>query len=121
MTGNSFTVNHTGLALLRLIQQTLDMEQITKRLQAEFVIDASVAERDASDARRERFRRSVEGELPMNTKPLTVAIILHAAQFSVFENSWNFSVIKVCILPLKRVPRSRRQASMLSLNVANLS
>ena len=47
--------------------------------------------------------------------------ILHAVQFSVFENSWNFSVIKVCILLLKRVPRSRRQASMLSLKVANLS
>ena len=47
--------------------------------------------------------------------------ILHAAQFSVFENSWNFKVIKVCILLLKRVPRSRRQVSMLSLKVANLS
>ncbi len=49
VTGNSFTVNHTGLALLQLIQQTLDMERITKRLQAEFVIDATVAERDASE------------------------------------------------------------------------
>jgi len=47
--------------------------------------------------------------------------ILHAAHFSVFENSWKFMVIKVCILLLKRVPRSRRQASMLSLKVANVS
>ncbi len=49
VTGNSFTVNHTGLALLQLIRQTLDVGQITKRLQAEFVIDASVAERDVSE------------------------------------------------------------------------
>ena len=49
VTGNSFTVNHTGLALLQLIQQTLDVEHITKRLQAEFVVDATVAERDASE------------------------------------------------------------------------
>ena len=49
------------------------------------------------------------------------ADILHAAKFSVFENIWNFSVISVCILPLKRVPRSRRQASMLSLKWANVS
>ena len=52
---------------------------------------------------------------------LGAEFILHAAQFSVFENSWNFKVIKVCILLLKRVPRSRRQVSMLSLKVANLS
>lgn len=46
VTGNSFTVNHTGLAILHLIQQTLDVEQITLKLQAEFRIDAFVAERD---------------------------------------------------------------------------
>ena len=49
VTGNSFTVNHTGLALLQLIQQTLDVGQITKRLQTEFVIDATIAERDTSE------------------------------------------------------------------------
>jgi len=47
--------------------------------------------------------------------------ILHAAKFSVFENSWNFSVISVCIWLLKRVPRSRRQVSMLALKWANVS
>jgi len=46
VTGNSFTVNHTGLAILRLLQQTLDAEHITRRLQAEFDIDAALAERD---------------------------------------------------------------------------
>jgi len=48
-------------------------------------------------------------------------IILHAAKFSVFENSWNFSVISVCIWLLKRVPRSRRQVSMLALKWAKVS
>ena len=47
--------------------------------------------------------------------------ILHAAKFSVFENSWNFSVISVCIWLLKRVPRSRRQVSMLALKWAKVS
>lgn len=46
VTGDSFTVNHTGLAILQLIQQTLDVGQIIRRLQQEFDIDAPVAERD---------------------------------------------------------------------------
>ncbi len=47
VTGNSFTVNHTGRAILQLLQKTLDMEQITKRLQAEYAVDAPVADREA--------------------------------------------------------------------------
>jgi len=46
VTGNSFTVNHTGRAILHLLQQTLDVEHITRRLQAEFDVDAQRAERD---------------------------------------------------------------------------
>ena len=46
VTGNSFTVNHTGLAILHLLQKSLDLGHITRRLQAEFDIDAPLAERD---------------------------------------------------------------------------
>lgn len=46
VTGNSFTVNHTGQAVLQLIQHTLDVEQIIRKLQAVFQIDVHVAERD---------------------------------------------------------------------------
>ena len=46
VTGNSFSVNPAGLSVLRLIQQTLDIGQITRRLAAEFAVDAAVAERD---------------------------------------------------------------------------
>lgn len=47
VTGNSFTANHSGFSILHLIQQTLDLEQITRSLQAEFEVDALVAEREA--------------------------------------------------------------------------
>jgi hypothetical protein len=46
VTGNSFTVNHTGLAILRLIQHTLDLNHIIQRLRQEFDLDAQIAERD---------------------------------------------------------------------------
>lgn len=46
VTGDSFTVNHTGLAILQLLQHTLDIGQIIRRLQQEFDIEAPVAERD---------------------------------------------------------------------------
>ena len=65
--------------------------------------------------RRIRIDPSIDPELN------ALGIISYAAKFSVFENSWNFSVINVCILLLKRVPRSRKQLSMLSLKAANLS
>jgi hypothetical protein len=46
VTGDSFTVNPTGLAILHLLQHSLDMGHITQELQAEFDIDVGTAERD---------------------------------------------------------------------------
>ncbi len=69
----------------------------------------------------ELSRAAGKHEVEMSESLPDAACILHAAKFSVFENSWNFSVISVCILLLKRLPRSRRQVSMLSLKWANVS
>ena len=70
-----------------------------------------------------QWRNAFGGTLmPLEAEePMPPVNILHAVQFSVFENSWKFRVINVCILLLKRVPMSRRQESMLSLKLANLS
>lgn len=49
VSGQSFTVNETGLVVLRLIQQQDDLEQIAEQLAEQF--DASIAEikRDVQD------------------------------------------------------------------------
>lgn len=46
VTGNSFTVNTSGLAILRLLQKTEDWTDIISTLQAEFEVSYPVAERD---------------------------------------------------------------------------
>jgi hypothetical protein len=46
MTGNSFTVSSTGLAILRLLQQNSSLEQILKTLHEEYDAEPGVAERD---------------------------------------------------------------------------
>lgn len=46
VTGNSFTVNTSGLSILRLLQKTEDWTDIIATLQAEFEVSYSVAERD---------------------------------------------------------------------------
>jgi hypothetical protein len=46
VTGNSFTVNQTGMAILQLIQQTLDVDQIIQQLHTQFLLEPQTAERD---------------------------------------------------------------------------
>ena len=46
VTGNSFTVNPSGLSILRLLQKTEDWAEIITTLQAEFEVSYPVAERD---------------------------------------------------------------------------
>ncbi|MFY9260350.1 MAG: PqqD family protein [Gallionella sp.] len=46
VTGNSFTVNTSGLSILRLLQKTEDWRDIINTLQEEFEVSYSVAERD---------------------------------------------------------------------------
>ena len=46
VTGNSFTVNTSGLAILRLLQKSDDWNEVIGALQEEFELDAQVAERD---------------------------------------------------------------------------
>lgn len=46
VTGNSFTVNGSGLAILRQLQHEADLTRIVSALCAEFDIDALSAERD---------------------------------------------------------------------------
>ncbi|MDD2776478.1 MAG: PqqD family protein [Gallionella sp.] len=46
VTGNSFTVNTSGLSILRLLQKTEDWTDIIATLQADFEVSYSVAERD---------------------------------------------------------------------------
>lgn len=46
MTGNSFTVNSTGLAILRHLQRQSDLAQLLRILQEEFDLEPRVAERD---------------------------------------------------------------------------
>ncbi len=46
VTGNSFTVNTSGLSILRLLQKTEDWRDIINTLQADFEVSYPVAERD---------------------------------------------------------------------------
>ena len=47
--GQSFTVNETGLALLRLLQKSSDVQSIIGRLQQEYDIGVTELERDIGD------------------------------------------------------------------------
>lgn len=49
VTGNSLTVNATGLALLRLFQRERDLDEIVAQITSEFDVSAADAERDALD------------------------------------------------------------------------
>ncbi len=46
MTGNSFTVNSTGLAILRLLQKESSLPELLGAVQEEFDVEPLVAERD---------------------------------------------------------------------------
>lgn len=46
VTGNSFTVNGSGLAILRRLQHETDLARIVASLCEEFEVDALAAERD---------------------------------------------------------------------------
>lgn len=46
VTGNSFTVNTSGLSILRLLQKNEDWTDIIATLQADFEVSYLVAERD---------------------------------------------------------------------------
>jgi hypothetical protein len=46
VTGNSFTVNTSGLSILRLLQKTEDWTDIIATLQTDFEVSYAVAERD---------------------------------------------------------------------------
>lgn len=46
VTGNSFTVNTTGLSILRLMQKTEEWQQVIEALLDEFEVEHHVAERD---------------------------------------------------------------------------
>ncbi len=47
--GQSFTVNETGLAILRLAQQVNDIETLVSKLAMQFDADAVEIERDVPD------------------------------------------------------------------------
>ena len=46
VTGNSFTVNTTGLSILRMLQKTEEWYQVIDSLRLEFEVEPHVAERD---------------------------------------------------------------------------
>lgn len=46
VTGNTFTVNTTGLSILRLLQKTENWNQLIDALLEEFEIEYQIAERD---------------------------------------------------------------------------
>lgn len=46
MTGNSFTVNTTGLAILRQLQKGASLDELLQTLQDEFEVEPLIAERD---------------------------------------------------------------------------
>ena len=46
VSGHSFTVNETGLAILRLLQQDRHLASLTERLSLEFDVDSSTLDRD---------------------------------------------------------------------------
>jgi PqqD family protein of HPr-rel-A system len=59
MTGNSFTVNATGLAILRHLQKGAGRDELLQTLQEEFEVDPVVAERDViefADLLRNQFK-----------------------------------------------------------------
>ena len=59
MTGNSFTVNSTGLAILRHLQKGAGRDELLHTLQEEFEVDPLVAERDViefADLLRNQFK-----------------------------------------------------------------
>jgi len=59
MTGNSFTVNGTGLSILRHLQKGAGLEQLLKTLQDEFDVEPLIAERDViefADLLRSQFK-----------------------------------------------------------------
>ena len=49
VTGNSFTANATGLALLRLFQRERDLPELVAQITSEFDLSAQDAERDILD------------------------------------------------------------------------
>lgn len=49
VTGNSFTANATGLALLRLFQRERDLAELVAQITSEFDLSAQDAERDILD------------------------------------------------------------------------
>lgn len=46
VSGHSFTVNETGLDILRLLQQNRSLEGLQKRLCAEYDVEAETLDRD---------------------------------------------------------------------------
>ena len=46
VTGNSFSMNVTGLAILRRLQRGESLERVVATLQEEFAVNAQTAERD---------------------------------------------------------------------------
>jgi hypothetical protein len=59
MTGNSFTVNSTGLAILRQLQKGVSLDGLLKALPDEFEVDPLIAERDViefADLLRNQFK-----------------------------------------------------------------
>ncbi|WP_022846723.1 MULTISPECIES: HPr-rel-A system PqqD family peptide chaperone [unclassified Desulfurobacterium] len=48
-TGNSFTVNKTGLFILNLLKEGKDVEDIVEALTEEFEVDREEATRDVTD------------------------------------------------------------------------
>ncbi|WP_456396611.1 HPr-rel-A system PqqD family peptide chaperone [Desulfurobacterium sp.] len=48
-TGNSFTVNKTGLFILNLLKESKDVEDIVEALTEEFEVDREEAMRDVTD------------------------------------------------------------------------
>jgi hypothetical protein len=46
LTGNSFTVNTTGLSILRQLQKTEEWQQVIETLRSEFDVAHQIAERD---------------------------------------------------------------------------
>jgi len=48
-TGDSYTTNPVGLAVLELLRQGLDMEEIVEAMQAKYEVDRDTCEKDVKD------------------------------------------------------------------------
>lgn len=48
-TGASYTTNTTGLAIIRSLQKTRNLDEIKKEIVSEFEVSAEIAERDIID------------------------------------------------------------------------